>query len=123
SFTCQDTRRTCRNKIGASKQLVHTNNLNGNAVTDPKSPIAVTPDQRMRIWIELIVIVRNFGNGDKSLDEEINQLDCETVPPNANDDGIECLAEMLLHEKHFLPLEQLAFGLIRFPLALAGFAR
>src|SRR5262245_38986824 len=80
-------------------------------------------DKRVEGLIELVVVVWDFSHTDKALDEKINQLDRKAVSPNADYDGVEGLAKMLLHQEHFLPFKQLTFRLVRFALAFTRFAR
>src|SRR5215510_14216451 len=78
-------------------------------------------NERMERWIESIRIVWDFCKGHKAFDKMIDQLDGEAVSPDSNDNRIERVAEMLFQKEHFLPFEQLPFGLIGEPLAIAGF--
>src|SRR2546421_12676566 len=113
--------RSNRNEMGSPQELVDAGDLNFNAIAKPEPLMRMPADERMQSRIELVVIVRDFVHGHESLDEVIDQFHREATPPDGDDDRLECFAEMLLHEKHLFPVEQLALGLIREPLALARF--
>src|SRR5262249_61730234 len=98
------------------EKFVHTRHLYGDAVANPESLLGMASNERVQILIELVMVVWNVRDADKSLDKEINQLDREAVTPDADDDGIERLAQVLLHQEHLFPFKQLALRLVRLAL-------
>src|SRR5437870_1419364 len=95
-----------RNEIGSPQKLVNAGDLHLDAIAEPELLARMPADERVQIGVELIVIIRNFVDGHEALDEVLDQLNRETIPPDADDDRLECLAEMLLQQKHLFPIEQ-----------------
>src|SRR5690242_558802 len=112
-----------RYKIGTTQKFIHPCDLHSDPVAKPEALPGMTADESVQALIQLIVVVRDFGNRHVSLDKIIDQFDGESVSPDGNDHGLKCVAQMLFYQKHLFPFEQFAFGLICQTLALAGFSR
>ena len=65
------------------------------------------------------MVVSEGRERHQTLDEEVGQFDEETELRNADDESIEVFTDTRLHELHFFPLHQLAFGIVSAALGVA----
>ena len=70
---------------------------------------------------EEVAVVLQGGDGDEAFDEEVVELDEEAVLGAGEDDGVEVLADAVLHEFDLFPLDELALGVVGSAFGLAGF--
>ena len=84
------------------------------------SAVAGASDGTVGVAEEVAVVLQG-GDGDDAFDEEVVELDEEAVLGAGEDDAGEVLADAVLHEFDFFPLDELALGVVGSALGLGGF--
>src|SRR5690348_10260552 len=72
------------------------------------------------VLVIAVAIIGKRADRYEPLDEQILNFDEKPKFGNADDESIELIADFVLHELDFLPLDQLAFGFIGATLGHAG---
>src|SRR5437016_2769220 len=96
-------RRPGGNEMSAPKELIDARHLHLNSIAEAEPVPRVPAHQGMLGWVELILIPWDFGRCDESFDEIFGQFNRAAVSPDADNNCLERVAEMLFHQEHFLP--------------------
>ena len=78
-------------------------------------------DDFMRVLAPGVAVAAQRVDGHEALDEEVGELDEEAVFGGVEHQRGELVADAVLHEANFLPLDQFALGFGGAALGLAGF--
>src|SRR5208282_5713326 len=83
------------------------------ALTDAKAASPAFADDFAGVFAEGVVVVVERAkclDGHEAFDEEVGELDKESVLGGAEDHGVEVLTDAVTHELHLFPLDELALG-------------
>src|SRR5208337_1533049 len=78
-------------------------------------------DDLARAFVVGVAVVSERVERDQALDEEVGELHEESELGYADDQAVEIFSDAALHELHFLPFHQAAFGFVGAAFGLAGF--
>ena len=92
-------------------------------VAEPIGLLRVLAAQHVRALDEPVVVVRHRRDVHEPFDVVLDQLDEQAERRDAGDVALEFIADLVGHELHFLPLQQLALGIVGAALHLRGVAR
>ena len=92
-------------------------------VAEPIDLLRVLAAQHVRALEEPVVVVGHRRDVDHAFDEVLDQLDEQAERRDAGDVALEFIADLVGHELHLLPLQQLALGVVGAALHLRGVAR
>jgi len=76
----------------------------------------------MRAFDEPVIVVGHGRHVNETFDVVLDQLDEQPEGRDAGDVALELVADLVGHELHFLPLQQLALGVVGAPLHLGRVA-
>ena len=102
---------------------VHADDLHAHLVAQAVGLLRVLAAQHVRALEEPVVVVGHRRDVDEPLDVVLDELDEEAEGRHAGDVALELVADLVGHELHLLPLQQLALGLVGAPLHLGGVPR
>src|SRR5471032_2203260 len=97
--------------------LVHVdaNDLHLHLVAEAIDLLGVLAHERVRAVDELVVVVRHRRDVNHAFDEVLDELDEQPERRDAGDVALEFIADLVGHELHFLPLQQLALRVVGAP--------
>ncbi len=102
---------------------VDADHLHLHLVAEPVDLLRVLAAQQVRALDEPVVVVGHRRDVHHALDEVLDQLDEQAEGGDAGDVAFEFIADLVGHELHLLPLQQLALGIVGAALHLRGVAR
>ena len=102
---------------------VDADDLHLHLVAEAIDLLRVLAAQQVRALDEPVVVVGHRRHVHQALDEVLDQLDEQAERGDAGDVALEFVADLVGHELHLLPLQQLALRIVGAPLHLRGVAR
>src|SRR4030095_16562773 len=102
---------------------VHANDLHLHLVAEPVDLLRILPAQQVRAFDEPVIVVGHRRYVNETFDVMLDQLDEQSEGCDAGDIALELVAALVGHELHFLPLQQLALGVVGPTLHLRGMTR
>ena len=91
------------------------------AIACAEAAAGALADDFVRVLAPGVAVGAQSVDGDEALDEEIGELDKEAEFGGVEDESGELVADAVLHEANFLPLDKLALGFGGAALGVAGF--
>ena len=91
---------------------VDADHLDLDLVTEAIALVGVLADQRMAALDEPVVVVGHCRDVDHAFDEMLDQLDEQAERRDAGEVALEFIADLVGHELHLLPLQQLALRIV-----------
>src|SRR5512145_736814 len=86
---------------------IHSDDLNADLIAEPIDLPRALALQHMLLLEEPVVVVRHARDVNKSFDVMLAQLDEQAERRDAGDETVVLVADLVGHETHLLPLQQL----------------
>jgi hypothetical protein len=107
-------------KLQPSLYFIHAIQHHAHAVAHRVTPAGALADNLAHALAIREVVPLKAGDGNKAFDKKAVELDEAAILGDAHDHGVKFFAQALKHEFDFLPLHQLALGVVGPPFRLAG---
>src|SRR5688572_7123121 len=97
---------------------IHLHDLDLDAIAEPVDLAGVLPPQHVQPLLEAVIVVRHRRDVHQALDEVLDELDEQPEGRYPGNVAVELVADLVGHEPYFLPLHELALGIVGAALAL-----
>ena len=105
------------------RSMIDADHLHAHAVAEPVDASVLLAAQHVRALDEPVVVVGHRRDVHHAFDEVLDELDEQAEGADAGDVALELVADLVGHEPDFLPLHQLALGVVGAALALGRVPR
>ena len=94
-----------------------------NPVTEAVGEAAGLANDLAGAFVEQEAVAGQAVDGDEAFDEKVGQFDEEAELGGTDDETVELIADTFFHELNFLPVHEVAFGVVGAALGVAAFGR